>query len=179
MATFTVLITAGAASAQTGYGETPPGNPNAGQIVLISVPSGETEFTFDQAIDPGDAIRFRAGGFGPETGVDILLQSKTVKLASTTADRGGFIDVDVTVPKDTSDGEHHLVASGVDPGGKAYKVTVTFIVGKGSLSKGASSAFPIGISVAALVALLIVAAVVTRKRRGARTEEVRIPTGMR
>ena len=167
-----------AAQAQNGYGEAPPENPSAGNVVLFEVAGNDTEGTIDAPIEPGTTVRVRVGGYGPGTDADIELHSEIVKLATVTADRGGFIDADVTIPEDTSKGRHELWVVGVDAEGRERIVKITFFVSTKTGGGDSSSAFPLALSLGALFVLVVVAGYITRRRRAAASEEPRVRTGV-
>lgn len=174
------LVVAGTTTAAAQYDEGEEViNLTAGKALLWSVPSDQDELVVDDPIEPGQAIRFRAGGFANESDVDIELHSDPVLLTTTLADRAGGIDVDVIVPETTEEGRHELRAIGTDPDGNERVVTVKFVLGSvgAAADDGDSSALPIGLAVGALVVLLGAAFVATR-RRGSKSEPPKVPSGV-
>jgi hypothetical protein len=104
-----------------------------------SVVSASSGYQLDNASTttpaPGQSITVVFNGFKPGTEVTITLFSEPVVLGTFVSEPGAFgqgvVEATVTIPANTSPGEHRLVASGVGLDGQPRTVTI-FITVSGS-----------------------------------------------
>ncbi|MCZ2822677.1 fibronectin type III domain-containing protein [Modestobacter sp. VKM Ac-2977] len=68
-------------------------------------------------ITPGETITLTGDGYAPRTRVDLYVYSTPQFLGTVVTDDAGAFAVTVTLPRDLEAGQHHLVASGLDPAG--------------------------------------------------------------
>ncbi|MCU4187264.1 hypothetical protein K6U06_23075 [Acidiferrimicrobium sp. IK] len=133
---------------------------------------------------PGQPIALAGSGFAPSESISIVLHSTPVQLATVQATPAGTFSTTVTIPTNTTPGQHEIIATGLTSG-----VTATFpitIVGSsaatapaaattsGASSGGGSSLAFTGADIAASVAVGVGALAVgglltlsSRKRRSA------------
>jgi hypothetical protein len=153
---------------------------SAGKTPAPTVPAtvpaaqGELEVPADQQgpMAVGTEIKLTGSGYLPFSTVTVAIYSEPQVLTSVVTDATGSFEVTVTVPDGLANGEHTLVASGVDPDGNvrylALPVTVTGgVTGAGGLAyTGFDIAAPLtgGLAALALGAGLIV---VSRRRAAA------------
>jgi hypothetical protein len=71
----------------------------------------------------GDAV-FSVTGALPGSDVTFIFQSDPVVLGVATADDSGAATLDTAWPNNASEGEHHVVAQGVDGDGNPFEVTL-------------------------------------------------------
>jgi LPXTG-motif cell wall-anchored protein len=85
----------------------------ATQAVLAQYePSGSLTLSSD-TVQAGGQVGVSGTGFGPNTTVQLTIQSDPVHLATVTTTTGGTFSANVTVPTSFS-GTHTIVAAGVD-----------------------------------------------------------------
>jgi hypothetical protein len=130
-------------------------------------PAGETG-----SVTAGKKITLSGSGYMPNSTISVIIYSEPQVLTSVVTDATGSFTVEVTVPAGLVNGQHTLVASGVDPSGNVRYMTLPVTVtggttGVGGLAAtGADIAVPLagGLAVLALGAGLIV---VSRRRSAA------------
>ena len=80
------------------------------------------------AIRPGAPIVTTGKGFKPGSSVHLVLHSDPVNLGTVSVGTGGTFSKTVTVPADTPDGAHHVVANGTDSSGAAVSPSAALSV---------------------------------------------------
>lgn len=98
-------------------------------------------------VAPGDVVTFTGTGFAAGTRVDVTLFSAPVPRGATTASANGDLAFRTTVPRDTAEGGHTLVATGRGPDGGPHTV-------RGSLTVRATDLLPLPRTGLPLVGLL-------------------------
>ncbi|GAB4083327.1 hypothetical protein GCM10028783_42780 [Modestobacter muralis] len=140
--------------------------------VATSLPTADGTLTSNDAdgkVVAGEQITISGKDFLPGSTVDLVVYSTPVKLGTATVLADGTFSATVTLPKDLTNGTHHLVASGVDVNGnpRVLVVEVTVSGGTAVLAFTGFSALPIaGAGALALIAgggLLVV----SRRRQAA------------
>ncbi|MCZ2825655.1 MULTISPECIES: Ig-like domain-containing protein [unclassified Modestobacter] len=86
----------------------------------------------DAKIVAGEKITLSGTGYLPGSTVELIIYSDPVKLGEVTVLADGTFTATVTVPKDLTDGVHHLVASGVDANGNVRNLVVEVTVSGGT-----------------------------------------------
>lgn len=119
---------AGEVFGQTGYGEETVRGFALGEDEEAVIVDARDDDELDEEVAPGQAVRFVAGGFGPDSDVIIEFRSEPVTLLFTDADGEGLVDVVVRVPDNASEGVHEIVAVGTDPEGNDLEVGVKMVV---------------------------------------------------
>ncbi len=100
-------------------------------------------------VTAGQTMTLRGEGYLPFSTVALYVYSTPTFLGNVTADKDGRFTVDVTIPASLANGEHSLVASGVDFNGNAYVMRSDFTVGAAGAQQaklpftGASVALPL------------------------------------
>ncbi len=160
----------GLPSAMVSAGKTPEPKLPA----TVPAAQGELEVPADQQgpMAVGTEITLRGTGYLPFSTVTVAIYSEPQVLTSVVTDATGSFEVTVTIPEGLANGDHTLVASGVDPDGNvrylALPVTVTGgITGAGGL---AYTGFDIAAPLTGGLAALAVGAglmVVSRRRAAA------------
>lgn len=140
--------------------------------VASSLPKADGTLTSNDAdgkVVAGEQITISGTDFLPGSTVDLVVYSTPVKLGTATVLADGTFSATVTLPKDLTNGVHHLVASGVDVNGnpRVLVVEVTVSGGTAVLAMTGFSALPVaGAGALALIAgggLLVV----SRRRQAA------------
>ena len=83
---------------------------------------------------PNAPVEVRFTGFQPNTEVDIYFQSTPIFLGRFLADQTGTVTVTVNVPKEAADGDHHIVAFGIDASGAKISPSIAVRVSGASLA---------------------------------------------
>jgi hypothetical protein len=107
----------------------------------------------DSPVAPGKKITLSGTGYAPFSEVVVAIFSEPQVLTTVVTDANGAFTVEVTVPEGLADGEHTLVASGVDALGNVRTLTlpVTVSGGKAALAvTGADIAVPLTIGLVLL-----------------------------
>lgn len=100
-------------------------------------------------VTAGQKMTLRGEGYLPFSTVALYVYSTPTFLGNVTADKDGRFTVDVTIPASLANGEHSLVASGVDFNGNSYVMRSDFTVGAAGAQQaklpftGASVALPL------------------------------------
>ncbi|MCW2677478.1 MAG: Fibronectin type protein [Modestobacter sp.] len=126
----------------------------------------------DNAVTAGQDVTLTGSGYLPGSTVDLIVYSTPTKVGSAVADADGSFTATVTLPAGLVNGEHHLVAAGVDANGNPrYLVTAITVSGgtaataTGGLAYTGFSALPfVG---GGLLALLAGAGLLVASRRRA------------
>ncbi|CCH85788.1 exported protein of unknown function [Modestobacter italicus] len=147
--------------------------------VAKSVPAGNAELkSKDGSVDKvtaGQKMTFVGSGYLPFSTVTLVVYSEPQVVGTVVADENGNFTVDVTIPANLVNGEHSLVATGVDANGNPYVLRADFTVSGGVASSaqpgglaytGASIALPMlgGLTAVGVGGGLLVAA---RRRKNA------------
>jgi hypothetical protein len=179
----TVLAAAGysySGYVQALYGEDHGDYTDTGVSALVSAPAAPSatlpkadgtlaSSDADGKVVAGEQITISGKDFLPGSTVDLVVYSTPVKLGTATVLADGTFSATVTLPKDLTNGTHHLVASGVDVNGnpRVLVVEVTVSGGTAVLAYTGFSALPAaGAGALALIAgggLLVV----SRRRQAA------------
>ena len=85
----------------------------------------------DGKVVAGETITLSGKGYLPGSTVDLVVYSTPVKLGSVTVLADGSFSATVVLPKDLTNGTHHLVASGVDVNGNPRNLVVEVTVSGG------------------------------------------------
>ena len=146
-------------------------------IVLFggaTVASATTGYQLDSVSNsnpnPGDTITLYANGFAPSTEASATLFSTPVPLGTYTSRADGVVVAAVTIPANTSVGQHRIDVVGVDRDGAAKTTSFAIAVG-GTTTANPTSGLPntglrIGLSIAiAVLALSIGGTLLTTARR--------------
>ena len=80
-------------------------------------------------VAPGGNVTVTGGGMAPSADLTLTLFSDPISLGTARADASGNFSVVVTIPADTSPGEHRLVVSGRGPQGEVHESVATLTVG--------------------------------------------------
>jgi hypothetical protein len=147
--------------------------------VAKSVPAGNAELkSKDGSVDKvtaGQKMTFVGSGYLPFSTVTLVVYSEPQVVGTVVADENGNFTVDVTIPANLVNGNHSLVATGVDADGNPYVLRADFAVTGGVASSaqpgglaytGASIALPMlgGLTAVGVGGGLLVAA---RRRKNA------------
>lgn len=108
----------------------------AALVALTAVPASAQDYPPDAAACavsvttpvPGQSISVSCNGWMPNGPVDIDLLSQHVHLDTVQADGNGEIGTAVTIPSDTSPGDHTLRLSGTNAQGEDQVVEIAFNV---------------------------------------------------
>lgn len=131
--------------------------------------------TFDDSIPPGSFVDLVSEGWAPVSSAVVELATQRRTLAFVQADESGVIEQRLGIPEDVELGRHTLYVVGVDSDGEPREVAVGIRVA--FPLEGPGLVFPLGVALGALVALVLLALLVTRRRRHARVEEAE-PAGV-
>lgn len=93
----------------------------------------------------GAEITMSGTGFLPGSTVELVVYSTPVKLGEAVVSADGSFSATVTLPEDLASGDHHLVATGVDPDGNVRNLVVEISVtgGAAALADTGFSAAPV------------------------------------
>ena len=103
----------------------------------------------------GSEITISGAGFLPGSTVELVVYSTPVKLGEAVVLADGTFSATVTLPEDLTNGDHHLVATGVDPDGNVRNLVVEVTVSGGAAvlaDTGFSAAPVLGAGALALLA---------------------------
>ena len=103
-----------------------PSCPTPGCPVGVTSSIGRAE---PSALAAGDQTTVSGSGFAPGAEISLTLCSTPVQIGVVVADASGAFSANVTIPPDTSSGEHTLVGTGLDPTGRAHASVADLTVG--------------------------------------------------
>ena len=105
---------------------------------------------------PGQTITATGSGYGSNASVTITMESQPVTLKTTTANAAGQLNTQITIPSNTTPGQHTLRATGRSSDGGTLVLSASIVVGRdaGTLPRTGPTS-PIGL---AGIGLLLAAA---------------------
>jgi Mg-chelatase subunit ChlD len=95
---------------------------------LSDVNLGQLEQRSQPVLQGGTSYPLTESGFAPGSQLQLVVESEPRTLGRPQADASGNVRTVASIPRDIEGGDHELVLSGVDPGGKPRVVRIAFKV---------------------------------------------------
>jgi hypothetical protein len=91
---------------------------------------------------PGQSVQVRCRNFAPDEVITLTLHSPGVTLGTTTSNDDGTCSTHITIPRNTTPGEHTIVGTGAHGDSSSTEITVVIKHHHGNGNGGDQSASP-------------------------------------